>query len=531
MGPSQGTNPSHVTISIDGQELDDFSEGAILEKVVVRQELNEHWWCEVVCRQTEDQRFPFEDALGKPLKASTFDASGVENVAFTGFVLESQLDYEVYGSYTIHLVGVTKSYKLDLTPRQGLYYEMSMADVTQKLVSDAGLSVDGALDSKPVPFNYVQHGETDFDFIKRMVDDAESWMRPTENGIEVENEFQPGAELQWRGEDDGLVSFRARGRLSQPSMNGAHYDSNAMESRVYSEVKDDAPFYGSIGKLTEAVKSESADLPPGYIIQRSRKGTLDQYEDLLKKESRRSIGSAVTCSGVSRNLELLPGNEVEIQGVLDANGTYGVIKVIHTWNPDGYSNKFWCTPWKKYTNPKAPQVKPWFNVVPARVVDSKDEFGQAAVVIQFFWQENNHTAHVRMMTPHAGADRGFYFVPEIGDEVWVTFEDGDPERPRILGCAWNGHDKAPTEDFWGGDVSPNDVKRIVSKSGHRIAIVDKDGKETISLATPKHVKVMLTESSNETGGPTLSLHSDGDIVITAGGRIHLQSAFYSREVG
>ena len=62
-------------------------------------------------------------------------------------------------------------------------------------------------------------------------------------------------------------------------------------------------------------------------------------------------------------------------------------------------------------------------------------------------------------------------------------------------------------------------------------IVDKDGKETISLATPKHVKVMLTESSNETGGPTLSLHSDGDIVITAGGRIHLQSAFYSREVG
>ena len=60
---------------------------------------------------------------------------------------------------------------------------------------------------------------------------------------------------------------------------------------------------------------------------------------------------------------------------------------------------------------------------------------------------------------------------------------------------------------------------------------DKDGKETISLATPKHVKVMLTESSNESGRATLSLHSDGDIVITAGGRIHLQSAFYSREVG
>ena len=530
MGPSQATNPSHVTIFIDGQQLDEFSEGAILEEVIVRQELNNHWWCELICRQTEDQRFPFEDALGKPLKASTFDTSGAEHVAFTGFVLESQLDYEVYGSYTIHLVGVTKSYKLDLTPRQAYYHRNTMADVTNKLVGAAGLAVKGPLDASQTR-SYVQYGETDFDFIKRMVDDAESWMRPTQDGIEVENQFQPGAQLQWRGEDDGLISFQARGRLSPPSMSGAQYDFLKMESKIYSKVQDDASFYGSAGKLTAAVKSESANLPPGYIVQRSRKPTLDLYEALLKKESRRSIGSAITCGGVSRNLELLPGNEVEIKGVVDANGTYGIVKVVHTWNPDGYSNEFWCTPWKKYTNPKAPQVKPWFNTVPARVVDNKDELGLGSVRVQFFWQEDGNTSLIRMMTPHAGSDRGFYFVPEIGDEIWVTFEDGDPERPRILGCAWNGQDKAPVEDFWGQDVSPNDVKRIVTKSGHRIAIVDKDGKETISLATPKHVQVMLTESSNETGGPTLSLHSDGDIVITAGGRIHMQSAFYSREVG
>src|SRR3974390_137052 len=104
MNPGDNTNPSHITIFIDGQELDDFSEGAILETVVVTQQLNEHWWCEVVCRQTEDQRFPYEDALGKTLKASTFDSSGAEHVAFTGFVMESQLDYEVFGSYTVRLL-------------------------------------------------------------------------------------------------------------------------------------------------------------------------------------------------------------------------------------------------------------------------------------------------------------------------------------------------------------------------------------------------------------------------------------------
>jgi len=61
--------------------------------------------------------------------------------------------------------------------------------------------------------------------------------------------------------------------------------------------------------------------------------------------------------------------------------------------------------------------------------------------------------------------------------------------------------KPPREDFWGSDVGPNDVKRIVTKSGHRISIVDKDGQNSIVLATPKHLKVSLIEKSNETAIP------------------------------
>jgi Type VI secretion system/phage-baseplate injector OB domain len=69
------------------------------------------------------------------------------------------------------------------------------------------------------------------------------------------------------------------------------------------------------------------------------------------------------------------------------------------------------------------------------------------------------TSWARMMTPHAGADRGFLFLPEIGDEVLIAFEDGNPERPIILGSLWNAVDQAPREEFWGEDIAPNEVKR------------------------------------------------------------------------
>src|SRR5947209_13984388 len=158
---------SFVQIEIDGQELDSFSPGAILNIVSIRQELNQHWWCDVEVRQTDDLRFPFEDAIGKALKVSGVDEAGTPTVVFTGFVLEAELDYEVFGSFTARLTGVTESYKLDLTPRQRYYLKKTFDDIANTLIPAAGLSVEGVLDATRA-LNYVQVGETDFSFLKRL---------------------------------------------------------------------------------------------------------------------------------------------------------------------------------------------------------------------------------------------------------------------------------------------------------------------------------------------------------------------------
>lgn len=525
---------SFIKVSIDGQELEQFSEGAMLESVEVRQELNEHWWCDIECRQTEDQRFPIEDCLGKDLKVTTIDEDGAEFTLFTGFVLEAELEYEIFGSFTARITGVTQSYKMDLTPRRAYYdRDKKISTIAQELAGKVGLEAHGFIGGdflKDVTVDHVQWGQSDWEFVKRLADDFQSWVRPSEKGIQIFSDFQEGAKLQWRDED-GLRSFKIRGRLRQPSLNGAHYFFPRMQSKSFTEVAGEPQFFDASGPMVDAAKRESKKMPPGYLPYRYRATTLEDYEQLLKKEAARSIGSTVTGWGASRNQELTPGNTVTIEGPIDAQGTYGVTKVIHRWDLSGYRNEFWCTPWKNYTRPEIPPVQKFPGLVEARVVDNNQAENIGSVKVKYFWQEENETSFTRAMTPHAGADRGFYFLPEIGDEVVVAFREGDPERPVVLGSIWNGVDQAPREEFWGGDVGPNDIKRIVTKSGHRIQLVDKEGKETISIATPKHIKIAMIENSNENGRATMMLHCDGDIFINAGGRIHLKSAFFSREVG
>ncbi len=504
---------------------------ALLGEVTVTQELNQHWWCEVRLRQSEDLRYPAESMLGRPLRVTTYDDAGAENEVFSGIIVESELEYEIYGSYGAYLKAVTRSWLLDLTPGRRYFPQQTGSAVAQQLVASAGLALAGSLPA-PGARSYHQLDETPFRFLLRLVDDAECWLRPTATGIEVQSKFQNAVPIEWR-QEGGLLSFAVEGGLSQPSCNGAHYDRSAMQSEVFEKVSDRTVFYGSSARMVEAAQGRSAALlPNGYVHQRSRAVTVSDFAALLKKESRRSQGRGTIAEGESLEPKVKAGNAVEITGPLDANGSYGVVRVVHRWTKTGYVNRFVCTPWERYTNPEPPALKKFEGIVPGRVVDNNDPKNRGRVRVQFYWEEENQTRWLASMTPHAGADRGFLFLPEIGDEVWVAFEEGDPERPQILGTAWNGVNKPPREDFWGEDVAPNNVKRIVTKSGHRISLVDQPGKSSLVLATPNHVKVALHENSNETGDSMLVLHSDGDICLSApNGRIHCHSKYFSREVG
>ena len=75
----------------------------------------------------------------------------------------------------------------------------------------------------------------------------------------------------------------------------------------------------------------------------------------------------------------------------------------------------------------------------------------------------------RVTSPIAGRSRGLYFVPEVGDEVLVAFEGGDPQQPYVIGSLWNANDKPPTA---AGANPPDSVIAIQGKAQHAVVIRD-----------------------------------------------------------
>ncbi len=525
-----------LNILIDGAELESSWSGrqGTVSRVEVVKELNRHSWCEIEFHQTADSRPPIDRWIGRSISLQP-TASGIK--IFVGFVLDVKLTYQTSGSFAVIIKAVSASYKLDLAPRHRYYGPLTLADVAQQMGGGDGINVTAKTGGgTKAPLDLVQWDETDWHFLWRLCDDFGLYLVATDDGVRIDSGFSDaGPDMQWRSDQkNGLVEFTVGGSLGVASMDGCHYDFSTSKSESFLQVSQDPALSGAVDAFTSAVKQQAKSvLKSGYKPWRNRVKSIGDYQTSLQQESEWSIGSRLLCEGISRCEALSPGQNVQANGIVEGAGKYNIVRVVHRWDPEGYTNQFHCTPWTKYRSNPHPVRPSIAGVYSARVVNIDDPQRQGQVQVQYYWQERGQTTWIRHLTPYAGAGRGLFFRPEVGDEVLVAFEEGDPERPVILGSAWNMSDAIPNEDFWGGETHENDVKRIVTKSGHRISLIDKQGAESIGIATPVHAKLVLHEKCEETGRPAIVMNvEEGDLIFNApNGRIHFHSKYWSREVG
>lgn len=131
----------------------------------------------------------------------------------------------------------------------------------------------------------------------------------------------------------------------------------------------------------------------------------------------------------------------------------------------------------------------------------------------------------------AGSKKGEFFVPDIGDWVYVEFEQGDPRFPVYSG-GWHAQEEVDEDSFEHDEDDAPTARGWQTKYGHVIKMVDAAGKERVYMATPKGHYFILDDTEGAEAiflihktGAQMQIDASGSVKVVAvdGGYVSLNA--------
>lgn len=149
-------------------------------------------------------------------------------------------------------------------------------------------------------------------------------------------------------------------------------------------------------------------------------------------------------------------------------------------------------------------------VVTGQVVsrDDPDQQGRVQVSLPFLGGQND-SYWAPVATLLAGGSSGSWFMPEIGDEVLIAFNQEDVNHPYILGFLWNGQDQPPDN---------NPKHRTILTPGHNmLQFDDSDGATKITVQSASGQSITIDDS----GSGSITLQGGGRIITMSNGLVQI----------
>ena len=246
------------------------------------------------------------------------------------------------------------------------------------------------------------------------------------------------------------------------------------------------------------------------------KAELDEQMRIVKNASGANL---LNIKGIGKTCRIRIGEIIDVsfpdRMKLPPLGKFRIVGIEHEVRRDGhYSNSFVGVPDGTVHIPVPDVKRPWALPELATVKENNDDKGQGRVKVAFDWQKNGKTTNwIRVQTPNAGVsgavskNRGWVFVPEVGDQVMVSYEHGNPDRPYVTGSVFHsGSGK-------GGDKD-NKVKSIITRSGNAIVFDDETGSIVITDQTGKQLIILDgTDAITVMAKRSITLTNEAESVI------------------
>jgi type VI secretion system secreted protein VgrG len=434
---------------------------------------------------------------------------------------------------------------LENTTTSRIFQNETVPDIVQKILKAADVKVRASLGRQYTPREFcVQYRETSLNFVSRLLE---------EEGIFYY--FLHGKDehtMVLADDSSALPQVPAPSTISYQRSQGAGTAVQGVVTEL--EYRQDVPaarefllrdytftMFPKVRDLeVEKInrrgldRHQVYDYPGGY-----RTASLGQQRVGDRLEATAALRSRV--SALTSCAHLLPGHIVQIDqhAVSALNQSYVVLAVSHTiaesYDSDArpYSNQIEGIPKDVPYRPERRAVKPFVSgPQTALVVGGSgeelhvDKYGR--IRVQFWWdrlgrEDAQSSCDIRVAQPWAGANWGAIFLPRIGQEVVVEFEEGDPDRPLVTGSVYNSKNMPPY-------ALPTHATRSTIKSNsstggggfNELRFEDKAGAEQVYLHAQKDLDEEIEQDRRAKIGRSTHLTVAKDRIEQIGGKHHLK---------
>ncbi len=401
-------------------------------------------------------------------------------------------------SPTILLDGVLNTDSYSESTLSDIYKRASSSNLTSKVKMNDNLSF-----SEKLPF-VVQYNETDFNFLSRMMHRCGEWFYYDGKALALGLKTQPAIEIT----KDRIFSLDYSFNVSKPiaQIKGRDYVSHKVVDHEGKKASHKDSLASKVAKESTNLYPASADNYMTYPTYSEKSNEKDQHSENLVRDELTMLkqgrsNDVFTVFGVTDMASLQLGSTIRLEG-LAYGGEFVITDLTHDCGGvDNYQNHFKAVPSDCAVPPGVHVRKPKMDDCVAIVTNNKDPQKMGRVKVTFDWGVDE-SPWLRMLMPHTGKGRGFYFVPEENEEVMVGFEMGKADFPYVIGSLYNGANK-----FDGHYDDDNKIKSIKTISGNEIIFNDKGS------LTVRNGKNSIVLSCKDDG--TLTIATEGDMVLEA----------------
>jgi phage baseplate assembly protein gpV len=453
-------------------------------------------------------------------------------VVFEGVVTGLRIDQEGQrSSFTV--VADEKTYVLASRQKATVFASMTDAEVTTKMLRDAGLTT------------VVEPFATEVHEHRLVTDSPLRWLERVCDVYGVEWWWDGGVHVDKASAGTTQIALDVDGDVAWLHVEAQDAGPGSVHTRTWDDQRDepvlgdgssarpllpDVALFTGAGSVGKAGATREVTVPvTGSHAQSSAKA---QGEALVARARESRVVLRLETFGLVAGLA--PRTKAKLQNAGPLNGTYPVTAVTHVWDVNGGRTRILAGPRRPVSlgaviaegAPGTPGGR-YDGILVGQVTNIDDPKKQGRIKVQLpTLGASIESEWARVLIPGGGKGRGLVALPQVGDQVIVGFEERDLQRPLVLGTVYSGKKtppegtavksgQAPSAGFtsanghtlllWDESEPAKDGVHVVHKKGHEVAVMG----DRVQVKTAAGTPISL-----ESGSSSFVIDKQGNITIT-----------------